>query len=157
MAKKSLIVISTFCIIALLSMPIFAAEGNVNALDNIKNGVENMANDAGRAMEGAKNGVENMANDTGRAMEGAKNGVENMMNDIGNGAKNVGDATKNTVGNMARSATNAGYTATRTSATDTTNNGFSTAMVWVILGVAGALIVGLVWYYGMQTTKRDID
>ena len=139
MAKKSLIVISTFCIIALLSMPIFAAEGNVNALDNIKNGVENMAND------------------TGRAMEGAKNGVENMMNDIGNGAKNVGDATKNTVGNMARSATNAGYTATRTSATDTTNNGFSTAMVWVILGVAGALIVGLVWYYGMQTTKRDID
>ena len=139
MAKKSLIVISTFCIIALLSMPIFAAEGDANALDNIKNGVGNMANDAGRAMEGAKNGV------------------ENMMNDIGNGAKNVGDATKNTVGNMARSATNAGYTATRTSATDTTNNGFSTAMVWVILGVAGALIVGLVWYYGMQTTKRDID
>lgn len=139
MAKKSLITISIFCIIALLSMPIFAAEGDTNAMDNMKNGVQNMANDAGRAMEGAKNGV------------------ENIVSDIGNGVRNVGDATKNTVQDMTRGATNGGYTAQRTSATDTTNSGFSTAMVWVILGVAGALIVGLVWYYGMQTTGKNND
>lgn len=139
MAKKSLIAISIFCIISLLSMPIFAAEGATNAMDNMKNGVQNMANDAGRAIEGAKNGV------------------ENVMSDIGNGAKNVGDAAKNTVGNMARGVTNTGYTATRTSVAGNTNSGFSTAMVWVILGVVGALIIGLVWYYGMQTTGRNND
>lgn len=52
--------------------------------------------------------------------------------------------------------TNGGYTAARTSATgNMTNSGFNNALVWVVLGVTGAIIIALVWYYGTQTTHRD--
>lgn len=57
MLKKSLIAISIFCILAFVSSSVFAsnlAEGAENALNNIKGGVQNMANDAGAAMGRAK-------------------------------------------------------------------------------------------------------
>lgn len=135
MTKKSLITLFIFCAMTFLCIPVFAENGAENTLNNIKNGVQNMAGDAGRAMEGVKNGAENMARD------------------VGNGARNVGEATKNTVRDMTGTA-NRGYTATRTSA-NTTNTGLSDAMVWVVLGVTGAVIIALVWYYGRQTTNND--
>lgn len=140
MTKKSLIVFSIFCIITLLSMPIFAANGAENTLNNIKDGVQNMANDAGRAMEGVKDGA------------------ENVVSDIGNGARNVGEAAKNTMQDMTRTDNNygnsRGYNVARTSATNAAN-GLNDAMVWVILGVTGAIIIALVWYYGRQSTHDD--
>ncbi len=57
MLKKSLITVSIICILALISSPVFASnlvQDAENALNNIKGGVQNMANDAGNAMGRAK-------------------------------------------------------------------------------------------------------
>ena len=135
MTKKSLITFFIFCAMTFLCIPVFAENGAESTLNNIKNGVQNMAGDAGRAMEGMKNGAENMARD------------------VGNGVRNVGEATKNTVNDMTNTG-DRGYTATRTSASNT-NAGLNDAMVWIVLGVTGAIIIALVWYYGRQTTHSD--
>jgi len=54
--------------------------------------------------------------------------------------------------------TDGNYTATRTA---TTNNNFlgmsDTAWTWLILGIVGAAIVGLVWYYGAQYEHRNYN
>ena len=142
MAKKSLIMISIFFIIAIISSSVFASNmmnDAGNTLSNIKDGVQNMVNDAGRYMGDAVNGVTDMAND-------AANSVRDMGNDVGNGANDVAGQV---------SGSNDSYTATRTSATDTTGNTLSDAMVWIVLGVAGVAIVALVWYYGTQTSNRE--
>lgn len=135
MTKKSLITFFIFCAMTFLCIPVFAENGAESTLNNVKNGVQNMAGDAGRAMEDMKNGAENMARD------------------VGNGARNVGEATKNTVHDMTNTS-DRGYTAARTSA-NSTNAGLNDAMVWIVLGVTGAIIIALVWYYGRQTTHSD--
>lgn len=145
MMKKSLISILVFCLIAIICSPVFASEdlksGTETTLNNIKDGVQNMVNGAGNAMENAKDGISNMMNDGANAVKDdtkkAENGIENMTRD-------------NTT------STDEGYTASRTSS-ELTATGTNTATVWVVLAIAGILIIALVWYYGMQTQTNGRD
>ena len=56
--------------------------------------------------------------------------------------------------------TNNGYTATRTSTAQDTFMGMNaTAWTWLIIGVLGVLVIGLIWYYGKDHTPitQDLD
>lgn len=138
MLKKSLIIVSIFALMLFISTPVFASNmmhGAENTLNNIKGGVQNMAQDAGDAMGRAKDGISNVASDM-------KDRAQNMGQDVKRG---VTDVTRTD-----------GYTASRTSATGnlggTTN--FNTMLVWVVMAVTGAIIIALVWYYGSQVNSR---
>ena len=85
---------------------------------------------------------------------------KNMTQRVENGAQN----TANQAGNVMQGTMNDGYNATRT-ATDTdagvgasTFMGMSaTAWTWLIMGIAAAAIVALVWYYGSQVRSSNYD
>ncbi len=140
MLKKSLIILSIFCLIIFTSNFVFAA--------NIVNGTKDMLNDAGR-------GIENMVNGATNAAKDAKNGVTDMMEDIGDGVERGADDVKRGTENMAQGMTNNnGYTATRTSATDSMVGNPGNALVWIILAIVGVAIVSLVWYYATQTDDK---
>jgi len=108
----------------------------VDTKDTIVNGTQNLMN-----------GVSNIGNDT-------MNGVNNIGNDAMNGTDNMTDNTA-TKQNM---DANDDYTAQRTAAP---NNGLfgmtNNTSTWLILGIVGALIIGLVWYYGAQYEHRNYN
>lgn len=141
MLKKSLIILSIFCLIIFTSNFVFAA--------NMVDGTKDMLDNAGR-------GIENMVNGATNAAKDAKNGVTGMMEDMGEGIQNGADDVKRGTEDMARGVTNNnnGYTATRTSATDGIANNPGNALVWVILAIVGVAIVALVWYYATQTDDK---
>lgn len=147
MLKKSLVLLSIFCVIAFSFSYVFAAnivEGTGNALRNVGNGVQNMVNATGDTLNDAKNGMANMMNDVGNGVERTVDGMEDGMRED-NGENNMTDGT-----------TDDGYTAARTGATDNmTGNGANTTLVWVILAVAAVAIIALVWYYMTQTNDTD--
>lgn len=147
-------IISTLLIISLfvisLSTYSFAATDGMN---NLKNTVMNAGNTVGNAVVGAKNAVVNGA-------KGVTNGTATLGKDTVNTAQNLGNDTKNTVGSTTGVLTNrnTNYTATRTATTN--NNLFglsSTAWTWLILGIVGLVIVGLVWYYGAQYEHKNYN
>lgn len=163
MTKKLVIILSIFCLITLASGAVFAT----NISQDAKNGVEGMAQDAGKAMEGVKDGasnmmsnagkgMENMARGIGNTVEGAKNGIEDMLHEGENDAKDMGkDVKQDTQGTQVK-GTDA-YTAIRTTAADAINatNRTNNITTWVILAVACAIVAMLVWYYGTQTNNKD--
>lgn len=86
-----------------------------------------------------------------------ENTIENTMNDAGNAISTTMNNVDNTMDNtMDNNNIGTNYTATRTSA-DITNSGtdMSTLWVWITVAIAGAVIVGLVWYYGAQNNIHD--
>ena len=123
---------------------------------NIMNGAENAARDVG-------NGIQALVDDAGNAVQNAGNGISNMMNDWSNDANNAeddvmhddegntGNVTPNTLGG----AVGGDYTATRTGSIDDAVTANHT-IVWVILAVAAAIIIALVWYYAAQN-KNDYN
>lgn len=88
--------------------------------------------------------------------QGAMNTVGNAVTDAGNAINRGATTVKNTTGNVVNSGTattanNNTYNATRTSTTQGTFMGMNaTAWTWLIVGILGALIVGLVWFYGKE-------
>ncbi|MNT83899.1 hypothetical protein D3C72_2238390 [compost metagenome] len=84
---------------------------------------------------------------------------DNWFRDEGNKITNNLDNTANTV----TGTYNEGYNAVRTStaeATDANNTLFGmsgTAWTWLILGIAGIIIIGLVWYYSMQVSSNKYE
>ena len=148
MTKKSLIAVFVFCLIALISTSVFAS--------NIVDGV------AGNTLNGIRDGVQNMTNDAGGALENAKDGIENMINNDENTSNFTdNDAVGMTDNSTDEGTTNTGmsagnYTASRTTASDMTNgNGANTATTWIVLAIVGIVIIALVWYYGTQKSDRD--
>ena len=133
MLKKSLIISSIFCLIVLVSSTVFGT----NFVNDTKTGLQNMGNGIKNVVEDVTNSAKDVKND----MTKTENNVENKVD---NGAKDM------------EGMTDGGYTATRT---DSTTTGYTTnnATVWIILAIAGAIIVGLVWYYAMQTENRNND
>lgn len=145
MMKKSLISILIFCFIAIICSQVFATnmvQDAGNTLNNIKDGVQNMAKDAGNTMGNVGNGISNMINN-------GENTVREGANDVGNAANDMTRSADDSV-------TGDGYTASRTSA-ELANGGTNTTTVWVVLAIAGILIIALVWYYGMQTQNTGRD
>lgn len=128
----------------------FAANDGMN---NAKNAVMNAGSTVGDAVVGAKNAIVDGA-------KGITNGAATLGKDAVNTTQSLGNDAKKTVGTTAGALNNGNtnYTATRTATTN--NNLFglsSTAWTWLILGIVGIVIVGLVWYYGAQYEHRNYN
>ena len=134
--KKISLILSIFIIVLFISSSIVLAESNM--LREAGNSIMNAA-------QGAVSGVENMI----------KNGANSIMNTTDNMADNNTTGTEQT-NKMDMGATNRNadedYTATRTAVTSQGNVlGLSTtAWTWLIIAIVGALIVGMVYFYGKQ-------
>lgn len=108
-----------------------------NTVQSARNTIMNAGNAVGNVAEQAGNGI--------------VNGVENLGNDIMGGVEGMtSDST---------SIMDSDYTATRTATTTGTSLfGMSyAASTWLILGVVGAIIIGLIWYYGAQFEHKNYN
>lgn len=140
---KKLTIAILFAVITLLaSSAVFANEGG---LQKAGDAVRNTVGGAENAIEGAAGGV--------------ANGVKGGLNTAGEATKNTVDDAKNgmnTAGTTARNTGNDGYDATRTATAGGTFAGMnSTVWTWFILAIAALAIIGLVWYYAMQTRSQE--
>lgn len=129
----------------------------------------NMMNSAGNAMMNVGNTIENAATATKDTIvngtQNLVNGVSNIGNDTMNGVNDMGNDAMNGIDNMTDSTAaaqsmdvNDDYTAQRTATPNTglfgmTNN----TSTWLILGIVGAIIIGLVWYYGAQYEQKNYN
>lgn len=163
MLKKSLIILSIFCLIILSSSAVLAG----NIADNIGNATQNTA-------RGIGNGIQDLVDGAGNVMQNVGNGISNMMSNTDNDVTNMDDNMDNTentdmsddnsngndemtndnLGGTMEGSTPDSYTAARTSDVQNTLNVDHT-IVWVVLAVAAAIIIALVWYYATQT--NDIN
>lgn len=141
--KKLLILTITFCMIlfSFTYLSIYAADvvnGTKNTANTIGGAIANTANNAKNAIQTGEDKVEN-------GLNSAKNTIVDSTKNTTTNAKNTGDNVMGHIDNA-----NSNYNATRTA----TNTGFlgmtSTGWTWLILGIVGIVIVGLVWYYGSQ-------
>ena len=130
MKKKSLLIVSVLLAILFISSISFAN-------NEVKNDIHN-------ATDTVVDGAENLAEDV-------RNGIGNAEDAIENGVRDAGTAITDGANDMTRTD-NSGYTATRTTASDTTTNNTmnSTLWTWIALAIAAVVIVGLVWYYATQ-------
>ena len=112
-------------------------------------------------LQSAGNTVMNAGNAIGNAAGYAGNSLVNGTRSLTNGAANLGSDMMDGMTDTTRTTTGAGttdYTATRTATTNTGLFGMSDTMsTWLILGVVGAIIVGLIWYYGAQYEHREYN
>lgn len=111
--------------------------------------VNNTVQSARNTIMNAGNAVGNVA---GKAGNSIVNGVEDLGNDIMGGVEGI------TSGSTA--IMDSDYTATRTSTTTTDTGLFGMSYIastWLILGVVGAIIIGLVWYYGAQFEHKNYN
>ena len=125
----------------------FANTNTGNKLMNAGKSVGNAISDtAGAVMDGAK--------DLGN---GARNMMDNMTNANGDTENNDATNTLATTDGMF-GMNNSNYTATRTATGSNNLFGMSdTTWTWMILGIVGAIIVALVWYYGAQYEHRNYN
>mgnify|MGYP005794948569 CR=1 FL=1 len=123
--------------------------------------VQNSADKSKTTMENMGQGIENMAQDVGNGIQGAAssvgNAVQGAASDIGNGVQDMFDGNDNTqnstTGVESMGTDSTGYSATRTSAS-LSDGMANTAWIWLILGIVGVVIVSLDWYYVSQDTTR---
>ena len=136
MKTRTIFVIALSFALILFATNCFATD---NAGNGAMSGVQNV-------LEGAGNGVRNVVNGTGNVVEDAANG-------IGRGIGNIGNSIDEGMNNM-DNTNNGDYTAQRTATTAENNGTFlgmnSTVWTWVIMGIIGAAIISLVWFYGKQ-------
>lgn len=127
MKKKTFIAL--FIIFVLLLISTFSFANN-----DIKNDVHS-------ATDTVIDGASNLANE-------ARKGVGSIENTIEDGVKDIGNAMYDN--------DSMEYTTTRTSTAPATTDNMNGALwTWVILAVAGIVIVGLVWYYASQNNHVD--
>lgn len=132
---------------------VFAEE--LNVMDNPENMVNSAANSIRNGVNDVTGATRNVLTDTN----------VNTNTNTGNWFKDEGDKLGNNLNNVAGGVvgtTNNNYNATRTSitGTDQDNTLFGmtgTAWTWLILGIAGIIIIGLVWYYSMQLTSHRYE
>ena len=137
---KNKILISTLMLL-LCALFLCSYSFATNMMQSAKNTVTNAGDAIKNAGNSLVNGTKKLTND-----------AANLGNDMMGGMSETTDGTINTTDNGATS-----YTATRT-ATNTGLFGMSNTMsTWLILGVVGAIIVGLIWYYGAQYEHRDYN
>ena len=135
MKKKSLLILSILFAILCICTVSFAT-------NELKNGIHNVT-------DGVVDGLDNLGKDV-------RNGVGAVENTIEDGVRNMGNAMDSNDNTTAPITGNNNYTATRTAATDatTTNTMNSSLWTWIILAVAGIVIIGLVWYYATQNVNE---
>lgn len=149
MNKKIFITILMFSIISLSFCSYSFAENG--AMNNAKDAVMNTGNSIGNAVAGATNAVVDGARDLGNTAASAGNSIMNANGDTESDATNTLDNNGGMLDN-----TDGNYTATRTSTNNDNLLGLSdNTWTWLILGIVGLAIVGLVWYYGAQYEHRN--
>lgn len=128
----------------------FALSISVLAATDLVQDAKNTTNTIGGAISNTANSAKNVVANGENMVE---NGLTNAKNTVVDSTRNVTGTVENTSGNIMGTMDNANtnYTATRTA----TNTGLfgsmtSSGWTWVILGIIGAAIIGLVWYYGAQ-------
>ena len=141
MNKKFLISLLAFAFL-LCSSVCFATNAGTEAKDSLQK--------SETTLENMGNGIKNIAQDVG-------NGIQGAAGSVGNSVKNMTDGNHNNTTNNARTTTTTGtgtdgYTATRTNA----NAGgmTNTAWIWLILGIVGIVIVAMTWYYVSQDNSN---
>ena len=117
-------------------------------------------NSAGNALMDAGNSIGNAAVHTKDAIvdgiQDLSNDAANLGSDAMNGMENITDDAATTFDDNNNIDNNDDYTAQRTAAPNNGLFGMSDTMTtWVILGIVGAIIVGLVWYYGKQFEHKN--
>ena len=119
---------------------------------------------ANNMLQSAGNTVMNAGNAIGNVAGQAGNTLVNGTRSLANGAANLGDDMMGGIDGMTDDAattydtTNDDYTAQRTATANTGLFGMSDTMsTWLILGIVGAIIVGLIWYYGAQYEHRNYN
>lgn len=146
MSKK---IFLTLLLVSLLILNIsfsFASTG-------VGNTIKDAGNIAGKAVSGA----------TGAVVDGAKDltkGAGNVMNNMSNANGDKEDDATNTSATIDGmfDNNNGDYTATRTATNNNNLLGMSdTTWTWLILGIVGAVIVALVWYYSAQYQHRNYN
>jgi len=151
MNKKIFITILMFSII-LLAFCSYSFAVN-DAMNNARNAVMSTGNAIGNAVVGAKNAVVDGAKDLGNGTASVANNITNANGDTENDATNTLD-TNDGMLDMG----NDDYTATRTATNNDNLLGISdNTWTWLILGIVGLAIVGLVWYYGAQYEHRNYN
>ena len=146
MKKKSILIVLTLLAFIFISSNNFATSDLKNDMNSATNTV---IDGAGRLGNDVKNGVQSAA---GAIEDGAKD----LGNTISNGMQNMGNTVSNITQNQTTTSNNQ-YTATRTTASDITNTSTmnSNIWTWIAIAVAGAVIVGLVWYYAVEHDTRE--
>ena len=135
MKSRTIFFLIVFCVITLFSTLCFAEEDMIN----------NLSQDFQNTMESEGNMIEDTAS--------------GMASGVKNGAMGVANAIGNTGATVMNSMNNDGYTAERTATTGYTNEGTflglnSTAWTWLVIGIVGIAVIGLVIYYN---TQKDYD
>lgn len=136
MKRKSFILLIAIILISFSTICFATDMGN-----NVKNTVNGATN---TVVDGAQNLAEDI-----------RSGIGTAENTIENGATNM----KNSIMDTSNDSTAAGdndYTVTRTGAEDVSiiDNTVATTWIWVIVAIAAAVIVGLVWYYASQYNDK---
>lgn len=138
MLKKSLIIVLSIFTIFLISTSIFAA----NELNGAANTVRNVVGGAENVLE---KGVTGAINSVREGTQATENTVDNMGDNRDGQRSDTTGAVRD----------NDGYTATRTATNNITGTANNSMVMWVILAVVGAIIIGLVWYYANQYQKNE--
>ena len=159
MTKKILIVLTLLASLTFFTSIVLANTDMNNMANDATNVMSDSWNKMSTTMENLGNNTKGAINSAGNAIQGAMNNIENTL-DM-NTDDNSTDSNYNSNANDDNFNDSTDYTATRTAAT-TNNNMFglnSNTWTWVVLAVLGIAIIGLVWYYGMQTqnTSKHMD
>ena len=168
MTKKIFTIIIAFFTILFTSSIIFAEDNNSvrsewnDSIDKTKNTMHNIGNGVESAISGVMNAERNMGNDMINNGND-KNNDNNYNNPMSSASTNMGNKnTNNTVATTTMDGNNGSgsrYSAVRTSTTTHTNNLFglsNTAWTWIVMIIATAVIVSLIYYYGSQYENKTI-
>lgn len=152
--KKLALILTFFLAISLLLSSAAFAENNM--LQDAGNSITGAAQGATNVVQGALSGVGNMI---GNGAQSIMNTADNMTTDDTTGTEQNNGMNEDVNAGMTERNADEDYTATRTS-TDATGEflGLSaTAWTWLIIAIAGALIVGMVYFYGKQYDGMATD
>lgn len=122
----------------------------INFAANLSSDVKNVTDSIGNAVANTANGAKNVVENTENTLENGANTMVGTTENLTNDAKNMTGYVESSINNMSDD-----YTAERTSTTSGFMGMSSTAWTWLILGIVGLAIVGLVWYYGSQYEHTD--
>lgn len=141
-----------FFTLLLISLLIFSISFSL-ATTNVGNDLMTAGKSVGNAVKGTADAAVDGARDL-------SNGTDNMINDMTNANGDKESDATNTLATTDGILENidGDYTATRTSTTNGSLLGMSEmTWTWLILGIVGAVIVALVWYYGAQYEHRNYN
>jgi len=157
MCKKTFILVSVFFVAIFLFSNLAYANNQTNAQD-VKNGINNVGSTI-------VDGVQNLGNTVRNGIGNAENGIEGALNmddnnNNGNNNENNNNNNDNNNDRTAMDTRDVDYTATRTGDDATLTGGGTdntTTWVWLIVGIAAIVVIGIIWYYATQNTNRHHD